>query len=93
MGSKVLEHLASEVIWQHDKTGSIVKIEANSLQLLTQMIPLLVESLYKLKLSSCKDLNKLQTVSKSSITFFIARVIREERSSCYGWSIKTKTQQ
>lgn len=93
MGSKVLEHLASEVIWQHAKTGSIVKIEANSLQLLTQMIPLLVESLSKLKLSSCKDLNKLQTGSKSSITSFIARVIREERSSCYGWSIKSKTQQ
>ena len=70
MGPQVLNHLASEVIWQHKQSGCVVKVEANCLELLTQLIPLFVESLSKSKQNHCLDLDKLKTVPKANITSF-----------------------
>lgn len=89
MGPRILEHLSTKVIWQHNILKETITIEPYSCTLLTQLIPLFIKIMSQSDQAELvsSDLERLKTQPKGHITSFIAKVIKKKSKSCYGWFI------
>jgi hypothetical protein len=87
MGPLILDHLATRIVWQH-RSGCSVVVEANSLLLLSELVPLWIEALSKSDPAG-SDIAKLKAQPIGNITSTLAKLIRKQRNmrSLYGWWI------
>lgn len=89
MSLKIKENFSTKVIWQHNKLNCRITIEPNTLEVVSQLIPLFIKAMsessqLELQPLALLDLKRLKAKPESNV---IAKVIREERKSCYGWFI------
>lgn len=68
--------------WKHEKTGTEVIIEPNTVFTLPNLVKKLLEAL-----PPCDDKTTLTNAKISTATSNLARVIKQERLTSYGWSI------
>nr|YP_007890150.1 putative site-specific DNA endonuclease [Pleodorina starrii]YP_007890196.1 putative site-specific DNA endonuclease [Pleodorina starrii]AFY64421.1 putative site-specific DNA endonuclease [Pleodorina starrii]AFY64462.1 putative site-specific DNA endonuclease [Pleodorina starrii] len=68
--------------WKHQKTGVVVTIKPQTVFTLPQLVDKLIEAL-----PSCPDKDLLSQAQTTTITCNLARVIKKQRTSAYGWTL------
>lgn len=81
MSEPVLKSLYEGSRWKHLQTGTELIVQPNSLFTLPQLVQKLLEAL-----PPCKDKEVLEKAKTSTVTSNLARVIKKQRPSAYGWT-------
>jgi RNA polymerase subunit RPABC4/transcription elongation factor Spt4 len=80
MSQPVLKALYEGSRWKHLQSGTELNLQPNRLFTLPQLVQKLLEAL-----PPCKDKEVLERAKTSTVTSNLARVIKKQRPSAYGW--------
>lgn len=82
LSDTVKEFLSKKSVWQHEKNTQQTVFEPNQFSLVVELLEQLI-----VNTQDNESRDKLQNTAKTTATGALARVIKGDRKTCYGWKI------